>query len=314
MLLRRWVILLLVVLGLIVTVGPTPQSDLAYWVTSVTLILLPFVLIFALRLRVFQAVNTGEMAVVERFHKFHDIAPPGLFPLLPFAEAARIIPISEQVKQYNVPAVLASDGVSIGFDLLVTYRVKRPSDTLTLRQIAEKVLYDVSDWHEAIKAAAISCLHETVGSMPIRKVLGEWTTLGDGIKAALQTAADEWGVDIRSVALMNPRISPGLAAALEDPHKAAAEAKAAEYRAGGEAERIRQLSIGLQESNLPNEVLTERYIQALERISDTQSTHIVLPIEIVRGLREVMQRNLAPATQQEDAGASKPPDSPGKTR
>jgi len=297
MLLRRWVILFLVamaLLSLIVARGPTRESDPAYWIVSLALIALPLILIFALRVRVFQAVKAGEIGVVERFHQLYDVAPPGLLPLLPFAEVARIIPTTEQIKQYPVAAVLTNDGVSIAFDLLVCYRVKRPTDTPVLRAIAEKVLYDVSDWHEAIKATAIGCLHQTVGAMPMTRVLGEWTTIGDSIKTTLQPSADDWGVDIRRVALMNPKISATLEAALEDPHKAQAEAIATEYRAGGEAQRLRLLSNGLQDSSLPNEVLTERYIQALERLSGSPSTHIVLPIELVRGLRELMVRNLPP--------------------
>ncbi len=261
MLLRRWVALLLVVLGLvglIVVRGPTRTSDLAYWLGFLALISLPSILMWALRTRIFQEVKRGEIGVVERFHQLYDATGPGLLPLLPFVEVARIIPTAEQVAQYAVPAVLTNDGLSIAFDLLVCYQVKHPSDKLSLRQLAENVLYDVSDWHEAIKAMSIAALHRTVGGMSMKKVLGEWTTIGDGIKASLQPTGDEWGVDIRRVALMNPRISATLEAALEAPHRAAAEVVASEYWARGEADGLRQLHSALEESGRLKHVAQEQ--------------------------------------------------------
>jgi regulator of protease activity HflC (stomatin/prohibitin superfamily) len=299
---RRWLGIFaaaLVYAGILYALRPNEGSDIAYSLLYLALFLAPAALIFTLRRRVIHLVKTGELGIIERAGRFRGIVQPGLVLLCPFLETLRVLPTSEQAHLCSEDNVLTLDGVPIGVKMLVRYRLQAAT-----QEAAYRAAYEVFDWQDAVRSQAVAVLHQQIGQRSVDDALKTWTGLGEPIREALWPMAGAWGVTILGVDLHSITIPESLKAALEDAQKAEIEAKAVEYRAGGDAERIRQIAGVLSEGGL-DAVMTERYIQALERMSVNPSSHIILPIDLITTLR-----GLAPGNSKVTSTGSDPQEDP----
>nr|MBC7245975.1 SPFH domain-containing protein [Chloroflexota bacterium] len=281
--LRRWLaitLILLISIFILYLLRPTPTSDFWYWSTYILIPSLVAALIVILRRHIFYTVRTGEVGIVERGGKFCGIASPGLVVTLPFLENIRTFPTTEQHCECDEKDVLTRDGVAIGINMLVRYQLQEPVEEAVYR-----IAYRLPDWEMAVAKQAIAALHQQIGTMTSDEVMQGWTYLGERIRDILQPTMQNWGIDIVAVQLFNMRIPEHLRRALEDSRQAEIEARTVEYRAGGEAERLRQIAESLKNCDWLDGVLTERYIEALEKMSVNPASHILLPIEILHTLK-----------------------------
>lgn len=265
--------------ALLYALWPGEADGTAYRLLYAVLLVVPVVLFLILRRRIIRVVRTGELGIIERTGRFLEVAQPGLILLCPLLETLRVLPTSEQAHLCTEQNVVTADGVPIGAKMLVRYRLEAAT-----RDAAYAATYAVSDWQSVVRSQAVAALHQQVGKQSVDDMLKNWTALGEPIRQSLASAAATWGVEVVGVDLHGISIPESLRVALEDEQKAEIEAKAAEYRAGGQVERIRQVLQVLEKAGL-DAVLTERYIQALETMSTNPSSHIILPVDVMHGLR-----------------------------
>jgi len=125
MLLRRWILLTVCLVALsiplMVFVAPIPSSEGQYRLAFALATLGSCALKLALRQQMFRVIPTGEIGIVERFRQFSGATGPGVLPVVPFIETVRTVPTSEQTYTRNEPEVLTSDGVVVGFNILLRY-------------------------------------------------------------------------------------------------------------------------------------------------------------------------------------------------
>jgi regulator of protease activity HflC (stomatin/prohibitin superfamily) len=283
--LRRWLGVIAVGLILVLTLGtsrPTGTSDLMYRLLWLAMLLGVVGMVAAVRHQIIHSVRTGQVGIIERAGRFYDTAGPGPVLVLPFVESLRTLELTEQSHLVHETRVLTAEGIPIGIKMLIRYRLRGPD-----RESVRLAAYEVSDWQEAVNKEAVATLHQSIGRTTIDQVLRTWSTFGHQIQATLQATADHWGVAIRAIHLFDVHMPDSIREALEDERKAEIEVRATEYRAAGEVERIRQISEVLGEAGGLDAVLTERYIQAMERMSANPSSHIVLPADFLRALRQL---------------------------
>lgn len=279
----RWfsaAVVLIIGILILYWLRPTATSDFWYRVTYVLIPASLVAVVVALRRYTLHTVRTGEIAIVERAGRFCSVATPGLVLLIPFLESIRVFPTTEKCYECDEKDLLTRDGVAISINMAVHYQLQEPVSE-TVFQIA----YTLPAWESAVRKQAIIALHQQIGSMTSDEVMQTWPDLGEKIKNNLQILVRDWGIHIGAVQLFNLRIPEDLRRALEDSRQAEIEAKTVEYRAGGEAERLRQIAESLKNCGWLDGVLTERYIEALERMSTNPASHIVLPVEILRVLK-----------------------------
>jgi len=142
-----------------------------------------------------------EKAVVLRMGKFHKLAGPGIFWLLPFVDTlANWIDHRVMVTPFSAEKTLTKDTVPVDVDAVLFWVVWD----------AEKAALEVADYKAAIAWAAQTALREIIG----QSVLADILIGRDKMDAELQKIIDErttpWGVTVQSVEIRDVIIPPDL--------------------------------------------------------------------------------------------------------
>lgn len=176
-------------------------------------------LLFSLKI-----ANQWERAIILRFGKFHHLAGPGMFWIVPLADTIPTwIDQRVRVTSFSAEKTLTMDTVPINVDAVLFWMVWD----------AQKAALEVENYREAIAWAAQTALRDMIGKMMLADIL-----IGrDKIDVELQKIIDErttpWGVAVQSVEIRDVVIP----SALEDAMSRQAQ-----------AERERQARVILGES------------------------------------------------------------------
>ncbi|SDF03585.1 SPFH domain-containing protein [Sporomusa acidovorans] len=175
---------------------------------------------FILAFLVSQSVKVAqqwEKAVVLRLGKFHSLAGPGLFFIIPIIDTTpfwidqRIIATS-----FNAEQTLTKDNVPVDVDAVLFWMVWD----------AEKAALEVEDYREAVSWAAQTALRDVIG----RTMLSEMLAGRENIDSELQEMIDKrtvpWGVAVQSVEIRDVIIPEGLQDAMSREAQADRERKA----------------------------------------------------------------------------------------
>jgi regulator of protease activity HflC (stomatin/prohibitin superfamily) len=185
------------------------------WVSIGTMLLLfalGFITLFAL-----QVASQWEKAVVLRLGKFHKMAGPGIFGVIPIVDTiVSWIDHRVMVSPFNAEKTLTKDTVPVDVDAVLFWMVWD----------AQKAALEVADYQTAISWAAQTALREIIGQMELADIL-----VGrDKMDAILQKIIDErttpWGVTVQSVEIRDVIIPQALEEAMSRQAQAERERQA----------------------------------------------------------------------------------------
>jgi len=242
-------------------------------------------------------VPQGEEWVVERLGKFHRTLKPGLNIILPYMDAVRQrITTRDIILDIPQQEVITRDNAVISTNAVTFIRVTNPRDAL----------YGIEDFRMAIQQLVMTTLRSILGEMSLDEALANRETIKSKLKAGIIDDVSDWGVTVKSVEIQD--ISPSAsmqdsmerqaaaererraiettaegnknAAILEADFKLAAaerEAKAQVALANASAEAIKLISENIKDQELPAMfLLGDRYINSLEKISQSQNSKFVI--------------------------------------
>ena len=242
-------------------------------------------------------VPQGEEWVVERLGKFHRTLKPGLNIILPYMDAVRQrITTRDIILDIPQQEVITRDNAVISTNAVTFIRVTNPRDAL----------YGIEDFRMAIQQLVMTTLRSILGEMSLDEALSNRETIKSKLKAGIIDDVSDWGVTVKSVEIQD--ISPSAsmqdsmerqaaaererraiettaegnknAAILEADGKLAAaerEAKAQVALANASAEAIKLISENIKDQELPAMfLLGDRYINSLEKISQSQNSKFVI--------------------------------------
>ena len=171
------------------------------------LILIPFLILAALvLLNGFVKISQAQAGIVERFGKFNRVVYGGLHIVIPFAENFRNVgqinrpeyreelgcyrvDLREQVFDVAKQAVISKDNVPLEIDTIIYYKVSEP----------QKTVYGITDLPRAIEELSQTLIRNEFGRMELDMSLGARDRIKQNIKAALDEATGQWGVQILRV-------------------------------------------------------------------------------------------------------------------
>ena len=142
-------------------------------------------------LQFWTVIYAYEAAVRFRFGVFHSVLEPGMHWKLPFnmdyIHKEHVVPRTHRMTSL---AGTTQDGLSIGFDVVVTYRIND----------IKKATLEVEDVRDSIMDACAG----TVGSVLAQASWGEIVTgaATDKLTTACRKRGWKWGVEIQSVQLV----------------------------------------------------------------------------------------------------------------
>jgi regulator of protease activity HflC (stomatin/prohibitin superfamily) len=150
--------------------------------------------------------------VVLRLGRFHKLAGPGLFFIIPIVDAvAYRIDIRVLTSTFEAEQTMTRDTVPVDVDAVLFWRVVDPM----------KAALDVADYFSAINWAAQTALRDVIGKTVLADMLEGRDKLSDELQRIIGARTEPWGITVISVEVKDVRIP----AALQDAMSMQAQAE-----------------------------------------------------------------------------------------
>lgn len=220
--------------------------------------------------------NQWEKAVVLRFGKFHRLAGPGLFWIVPLVDSVSTwVDQRVMVSSFSAEKTLTMDTVPIDVDAVLFWLVWD----------AQKAALEVENYREAIAWAAQTALRDIIGKMLLADILVGRERIDVELQKIIDQRTTPWGVTVQSVEIRDVVIP----AALEDAMSRQAQ-----------AERERQARVILGESE---KQIAESFRAAAEVYGANETAlHLRAMNMLFEGLKEHGALVIVPSTAVETMG------------
>ena len=254
-------------------------------------------------------VPQGEEWIVERLGKFDATLRPGLTVIIPYIDkVAYKVVTKDIILDIAEQEVITKDNAVIITNAIAFIKVTDPI----------KAVYGIVDFAEAIRNLVQTTLRSITGEMELDQALSSREKIKLRLKESISDEAIDWGLTIKSVEIQDIKPSESMVKSMELQAAAERERKAVVTRAEGakqamilEAEgrlesakrdAIAQVTLAESSAQAIKNVaaavgahdtpmlflLGEKYIHALDKISNSSNSKIVLlPADLqdaVRGL------------------------------
>jgi regulator of protease activity HflC (stomatin/prohibitin superfamily) len=227
------------------------------WIAAyvVAMILIGLYLMFSI-----QVASQWEKAIVLRFGKFHKMAGPGLFWIIPVMDTlANWIDHRVMVTPFSAEKTLTKDTVPVDVDAVLFWMVWD----------AKKAALEVENYRNAIAWAAQTALREIIGQMSLADILIGRAKMDAELQKIIDERTTPWGVTVQSVEIRDVVIPQDL----EDTMSRQAQ-----------AERERQARVILGESE---KQIAESFAEASKSyITNPTALHLRAMNMLFEGLKE----------------------------
>jgi regulator of protease activity HflC (stomatin/prohibitin superfamily) len=158
----------------------------------VLIILVLFVLI-----TLFQAIKIvpqKQVKIIERLGKYHRAAEAGLNVIVPFLDSVRdTIDLREQITKIEPQPVITRDNVTMEVDAVIYSVIVDPV----------RATYEVQNLRWGLEQLTLSALRNVIGQLDLDHTLASRDTTNSQLRAALDTATQQWGVKVMRIELKN---------------------------------------------------------------------------------------------------------------
>jgi len=227
------------------------------------LLLLFFTIIAGIRI-----IPEGYRGLVLRLGKYSRTISPGLNLIIPYIESVQRVDIREQVMDIPKQEAITLDNVSCMIDGVVRFKVVNP-------QVA---IFKVQNYLNQISAKSQTALRDIIGSVSLDELLSQRKIIAEQIKAIVDIAAENWGVDISAVEMQNIEIPGDMKRAMAQQAEAERDRKARIIKAEGEKEASVKLSEAAGILGKNQGALSLRTLQTLKEISTDPAQKIIMTI------------------------------------
>ncbi|MEA3454970.1 MAG: SPFH domain-containing protein [Campylobacterota bacterium] len=258
------------------------------------------ILAFGVVITLYKGINVvpqGEEWIVERLGKYSRTLKPGLNIILPYIEKVRTrITTRDIILDIPQQEVITKDNAVILTNAVAFVRVTKPQDAI----------YGVEDFKMAIQQLIMTTLRSILGEMKLDEALSNRDQIKARLKDQIIDDVADWGVTVKSVEIQDINPSSSMQASMERQAAAERERRAIETTAEGNknaaileadgklaaaqreaqaqialanasAEAIGKISNSIGGQELPAMfLLGDRYINSLEKISQSQNSKFVI--------------------------------------
>ncbi len=184
------------------------QSDIPMWAG----IIAGAYFLFAIKV-----VDQWEKVAVLRFGRFRSLKGPGVFLIIPVVDSlSRYVDQRVRVTTVSAESTLTRDTVPVNVDAIVFWLVWN----------AEKAIFEVEDFMEAITLGSQTALRESIGRHQLAQMITERETLGHELQRILDEKTTPWGITVQSVEIRDVRIPQALENAMSQQAQADRERQA----------------------------------------------------------------------------------------
>ena len=270
-------------------------------------LLIPIIILIWKGIRI---VPQGEEWVVERLGKFSAVIRPGLNVINPiFSKVSYKVTTKDIILEIPEQEVITRDNAVILANAIAFIKVSN----------IERAVYGIDNFSVAMRNMVQTSLRSIIGGMDLNHALSSRDRIKAELKTAVADEAADWGLTVKSVEIQDIKPSANMQHAMEQQASAERERVAVVTRAEGEkqslilnaearleaarkdaeaqevaakasAESIRLISEAVKENNSSATfLLGDRYIQALQKISASENSKIVvMPGDIINAVKALV--------------------------
>ena len=160
-----------------------------------TIIVVAFgVFVLLLLVQWIQIVPQKQVKIVERLGKYHRTAEAGLNTIVPFFDSIRAtIDLREQITKIEPQPVITRDNVTMEVDAVIYYLIADPV----------RATYEVQNLPWGLEQLTLSALRNVIGQLDLDHTLSSRDTTNSQLRAALDSATQQWGVKVMRIELKN---------------------------------------------------------------------------------------------------------------
>jgi regulator of protease activity HflC (stomatin/prohibitin superfamily) len=164
-----------------------------------------------------KVASQWEKVVLLRLGRFHKLAGPGMFWLIPIVDtAANWIDHRVMVTPFSAEKTLTKDTVPVDVDAVLFWVVWD----------AEKAALEVADYRAAIAWAAQTALREIIGQSVLADILVGRAKMDADLQKIIDERTTPWGITVQSVEIRDVIIPPDLEDAMSRQAQAERERQA----------------------------------------------------------------------------------------
>ena len=173
------------------------ENNLAWLLLALVIVVLVF--------KSVKIVPQSEQHVIERFGRLRSVLGPGINMIVPFIDriAHKISILERQLPTASQDAI-TRDNVLTQVDTSVFYRIIEP----------EKTVYRIRDVDSAISTTVAGIVRAEIGKMDLDEVQANRNALIDTIKATVEDAVDNWGIEVTRAEILDVNLDQATRAAM----------------------------------------------------------------------------------------------------
>jgi regulator of protease activity HflC (stomatin/prohibitin superfamily) len=217
--------------------------------------------------KMFYVLPQWERLVLLRLGQSVGARGPGLFIIPPFIySVARILDVRITTYEVKATKTLTKDNIPIDVTAAVELEIEDP----------EKAAIDVQDYWKTTEWASMEALKSTIGGNDLRPLLSETERIAAALKAEIDAAAKDYGVNVRAVRITDVGTPPALVEELAVIARAERSAKAKQIQADAEVAVATALAEATAKLTGEEGSMELRQIQALLDISKEESAMVIV--------------------------------------
>jgi regulator of protease activity HflC (stomatin/prohibitin superfamily) len=224
-------------------------------------------LLFAIKV-----ADQWEKVAVLRLGRFAGLRGPGIFHIIPIIDS--LSPTVDQrvrVAYVTAESTLTRDTVPVNVDAIVFW----------VAWSAEKCIFEVQNFNEAITMSAQTGLRESIGRHELGQMVTERESMGKELQRILDEKTNPWGITVQSVEIRDVRIPQGLEDAMSREAQAERERRARNTLSQAETEVAQKFAeASLQYQNNPV-ALHLRAMNLLYEAMKEKGSMIIVPSSAV---------------------------------
>ena len=152
------------------------------------------VLVLVVLFNAVKIVPQKEAMIIERLGKFHRTAEAGLQTIIPFLDSVRAkIDLREQITKIEPQSVITRNNVTMEVDAVIYSVVVDPV----------RATYEVQNLQWGMEQLTLSALRNVIGALDLDHTLTSRDSINTQLRAALDTATQQWGVKVMRIELKN---------------------------------------------------------------------------------------------------------------
>jgi len=164
-----------------------------------------------------KVVDQWERVAVLRFGRFKGLRGPGVFLIVPVLDRlSRYVDQRVRVTTVSAESTLTRDTVPVNVDAIIFWLVWS----------AEKAIFEVENFMDAIALSSQTALRESIGRHQLAQMITERETLGHELQKILDEKTTPWGITVQSVEIRDVRIPQALENAMSQQAQADRERQA----------------------------------------------------------------------------------------